>query len=121
RKLHLGAAPDTCDRGDLIRALVHALIDQHFDLARLRWKASGADAELALAGLIEGDATWTMIQLRRQEDPKVTDLLDKPLIPAIDLRRAFVSVQGTRYVRALHERGGWKRVDAAYRFPPDTT
>jgi uncharacterized iron-regulated protein len=121
KQLLLAAAPDRCDRGELIRALVHALLDQHFDLAKLRKKAEGADAELALAGLIEGDSTWTMIQLRRQEDPKAAEFLEKPWVGAADLRRAFASVQGTRYVQALHERGGWKRVNAAYRFPPDTT
>jgi uncharacterized iron-regulated protein len=121
KKLLLAAAPDRCDRGELIRALVHALLDQHFDLVKLRKKAEGADAELALAGLVEGDATWTMIQLRRQEDPKAAEFLEKPWVAAADLRRAFASVQGTRYVRALHERGGWTRVNAAYRFAPDTT
>jgi uncharacterized iron-regulated protein len=121
KKLLLASTPDRCDRGDLIRCLVQALLDQHFDLAQLRRKANDADAELALAGLIEGDAMWTFIEMRRREDPKSADLLDQPWVQAVDLRRAFVSVQGARYVRALHARGGWKRVDAAYRFPPATS
>jgi uncharacterized iron-regulated protein len=62
-----------------------------------------------------------MIEACRPEDAKVADLLDEPLEKAADLRRAFVAVQGARYVQGLHKKGGWKRVDAAYRFPPDST
>jgi uncharacterized iron-regulated protein len=121
RKLLLPAEPAACDRGELIHGLVHALLDQHFDLAKLRQKAAGADAELALAALIEGDATWTRITLRQKEDPKAAAILDAPLEKAAELRQAFLTLQGGRYVRVLHQRGGWKRVDSAYRFPPRST
>lgn len=109
------------DRDAVGRALVHALLDQHFDLAGLRKKVHGTDAQLALDALIEGDATWTIIALRQKEDPKTAPLPETPLEKAANLRQAFVQAQGTRYVRALVERGGWKRVDSAYRFPPRTT
>src|SRR5437870_966461 len=50
-------------RGVLIHEMVHALQDQHFGLARLHATSYGSDAEMALAALIEGDATYTMIKL----------------------------------------------------------
>jgi uncharacterized iron-regulated protein len=121
KKLLLADEPSACDRGALIRGLVQALLDQHFDLPKLRKNAAGADAQLALEALIEGDATWTMIETRRSDDPRAAALLDEPLEKAADLRQAFMAVQGARYAQALHKKGGWKRVDTAYRFPPDTT
>jgi uncharacterized iron-regulated protein len=121
KKLLLPDDPSACERGALLRGLVQALLDQHFDLAKLRKRADGADAKLALEALIEGDATWTMIEARRPEDAKVAALLDVPLEKSANLRQAFVSRQGARYVQALHKKGGWKRVDGAYRFPADTT
>jgi len=121
KQLLLPDEPAACDRAELLRALVHALLDQQFDLAKLRKKATGADAKLALEAVIAGDAAWTTIEVRRKDDPNVANLLDEPLEKASDLRRSFISAQGARYVQALHKKGGWKRVDSAYRFPPDTS
>lgn len=43
--------------------LVHSLQDQHFDLKRFnKWPDGDSDAELAAHALIEGDATFVMIQ-----------------------------------------------------------
>src|SRR5262249_49926123 len=113
KQLLLPAEPAACDRSELVAALVHALLDQHFDLAKVRKKVTSADAKLALEALIEGDATWTTIEIRRKDDPKVAHLLDTPLEKATDLRRSFVSAQGARYVQALLKKGDWKRVDSA--------
>src|SRR5439155_3817699 len=63
------------EQGVLIHEMVHALQDQHFDLgklkARLHVANHGSDAERALAALIEGDATYTMIEVLKKEQPKV--------------------------------------------------
>jgi uncharacterized iron-regulated protein len=109
------------ERGVLIHEMVHALQDQHFGLAKLHQESFGSDAELALAALIEGDATFTMIELLKKDQPRVAAMLDAPLDKAKNLQNAFLYAQGARYVKALKERGGWKAVDAAYRFPPKTT
>src|SRR4029078_12638071 len=49
-------------RGVLIHEMLHALQDQHFGLEKLHQSAFGSDAELALAALVEGDATFAMIE-----------------------------------------------------------
>ena len=109
------------ERGVLIHEMVHALQDQHFGLAQLHQSTFGSDAELARAALIEGDATYTMIELLKKEQPRVAAMLDAPLEKAKNLQNAFLYAQGARYVKALKERGGWPAVNAAYRFPPRTT
>jgi uncharacterized iron-regulated protein len=109
------------ERGVLIHEMVHALQDQHFSLAKLHQTEFGSDRELALAALIEGDATYTMIELLKKDQPKVAAMLDVPLEKAKDLRRAFLYAQGARYVKGLKERGGWEAVNARYRFPPQHT
>jgi uncharacterized iron-regulated protein len=109
------------ERGVLIHEMVHTLQDQHFGLAKLHQESFGSDAELALAALIEGDATFTMIELLKKDQPRVAAMLDSPLEKAKNLQNAFLYAQGARFVKALKERGGWKAVNAAYRFPPKTT
>jgi uncharacterized iron-regulated protein len=108
-------------RGVLIHEMVHALQDQHFGLAKLHQSDFDSDAELARAALIEGDATFTMIELLKKDQPKVAAMLDATLDRTKTLHKTFLYAQGARYVRALKERGGWEAVNARYRFPPQTT
>jgi uncharacterized iron-regulated protein len=109
------------ERGVLIHELVHALQDQHFGLARRDDAPQGSDAEMALSALIEGDATFTMIEVLKKDQPRVAAMLDQPLEKSRNLRNAFLYAQGARYVKALKERGGWEAVNRAYRFAPHTT
>jgi uncharacterized iron-regulated protein len=114
------------EKGVLIHEMVHALQDQHFDLGKLKARlhltsADDADAERALAALIEGDATFTMIEVLKAAQPNVAKMLDVPLEKAKNLDNAFLYAQGARYVKAMKERGGWENVNAAYRFPPRNT
>jgi uncharacterized iron-regulated protein len=108
-------------RGVLIHEMVHALQDQHFGLAKLHQQSFDSDAELALAALVEGDATFTMIDVLKKDQPRVAAMFDAPLDKAKNLRNAFLYAQGARYVKALKGRGGWKAVNTAYRFKPRTT
>jgi uncharacterized iron-regulated protein len=108
------------ERGVMIHEMVHALQDQQFGLEKLHQDA-GDDAELAKDALIEGDATFTMIEVLKKDQPKVAAMLDAPLDKAKNLRHAFLYAQGARYVKALKERGGWEAVNNAYRFPPQST
>jgi uncharacterized iron-regulated protein len=109
------------ERGVFIHELVHALQDQHFGLARRDDAPQGSDAEMALSALIEGDATYTMIEVIKKDQPRVAAMLDQPLEKSRNLRNAFLYAQGARYVKALKERGGWEAVNRAYRFTPHTT
>ncbi len=109
------------ERGVLIHEMVHAWQDQHFGLAKLHQGSFGSDAELALAALIEGDATFTMIETLKKDQPAVAKMLDAPLEKAKNPRNAFLYGQGARYVKALKDRGGWAAVNAAYKNPPKTT
>lgn len=109
------------ERGVLIHEMVHALQDQHFGLAKLHQPIFDSDAELARAALIEGDATFTMIELLKKDQPKAAMMLEAPLEKAKDVQTAFLYAQGARYVKALKERGGWGAVNAAYKFPPRST
>jgi uncharacterized iron-regulated protein len=109
------------ERGVLIHEMVHALQDQHFGLAKLHQTDFGSDGERALAALIEGDATFTMIELLKKDQPRVAAMLDVPLEKARNIEQAFLYAQGARYVKALKERGGWEAVNRAYRFPPRST
>jgi uncharacterized iron-regulated protein len=105
---------DNYRRGVLIHEMVHALQDQHFGLAKLHAASYGSEAELAMAALVEGDATYTMIKVLEKEQPRVARMLDAPLEKADNLENAFLYAQGARYVQALHRSGGWAAVNARY-------
>ena len=109
------------ERGVLIHEMVHALQDQQFGLEKLHDSAEEDDDALAKTALIEGDATYTMIEVLKKDQPKVVGMLDAPIAKAKDIRKAFLYVGGARYVKALKEHGGWDAVNRAYRFPPEST
>jgi len=112
---------DNYREGVLIHEMVHALQDQHFDLGKLKNDAVGRDGQLALEALIEGDATYTMIEVLKERQPRAGEILNAALEKAKDLERAFIYSQGARYVKSVKEKGGWKAVDSVYRFPPRST
>src|SRR5205823_6822822 len=101
--------------------MVHALQDQHFGLAKLHQEGFGSDAELAMAALIEGDATFTMIELLKKDQPKVAAMLDTSLEKAKNLRNAFLYGVGAKYVKNLKDKETWASVNARYTSPPRTT
>jgi uncharacterized iron-regulated protein len=109
------------ERGVLIHEMVHALQDQHFGLAKLHPTSFDGDADLARAALIEGDATFTMIEVLKKDQPRVVHMLDAPLAKARDLQKAFLYAQGARYVQALRKGGGWEAVNRKYQSPPGST
>src|SRR5262245_54397479 len=108
-------------KGTLIHEMVHALQDQHFSLARQDDARLDTDAALARAALIEGDATYTMIELLQKEQPHVTKMLATPLDRSKNLRNAFLYGIGAKYVQELKKRGGWKAANDRYRLPPTAT
>ncbi len=108
--------------GVLIHEMVHALQDQHFGLKKLHetGRASG-DRDKAMAALIEGDATYTMIELLKKDQPRVAAMLESPLDKSQNLQNAFLYAQGARYVKALKEKNGWPAVNRVYAFSPGST
>ncbi len=116
---------DSYEKGVLIHEMVHALQDQHFDLEKLHvtlhQQNPDDDRAMALATLIEGDATFTMIEVLKKEQPKVAGMLEVPLEKAKRLQNAFLYAQGARYVRAVKDKGGWPAVNSAYQLPPRST
>jgi hypothetical protein len=119
--------------------LVHALQDQHYDLAKLvKWEPDRGDALGAIQALAEGDATSAMLDVMLL--PRGMDALglgDSALkgslslvealpeiasVPAV-LKRSVVApyIDGVAFTHALRSAGGWAAVDAAWRDPPATT
>ena len=117
----------------IVHELTHALQDQHFDLRRLtEWPDGESDAQLAAHSLVEGDATLAMAQYVLQ-NPDIaatylSSLQNAPKMPVFEsvpraLREGLVFpfVQGLQFATALHGRGGWKAVSAAYTPLPQST
>ena len=117
----------------LYHELVHALQDQHYDLAgELDWKPEESDRQTALQALAEGDATLAMLDVARAaagmgpgEFPAEFLQIDALLMqasPKLDavpgfLVRAMVSpyADGLRFVSEIRKRGGWAAVNDVWR------
>jgi hypothetical protein len=117
----------------IVHELTHALQDQHFDLRRLtRWPDGDSDAKAAAHSLVEGDATLAMTQyLQKNPDVAAAYLRSVQMAPKMPLVEGaprairesllFPFVQGWQFAAALHARGGWKAVTAAYAPLPQST
>jgi len=119
----------------LVHALAHALQDRAFSLEDLSPCQPTTDATLALRALIEGDAVLTtaryaglppdedtLTRLARMaadaEEPTYAPLAGLPLF---DRLRTFPYLEGSRWVAALYDDGGWEAVDRAYARVPCST
>ena len=134
--------PQLLQRGVVAHEVTHALQDQHFDLER--WLSAlppTEDGALARAAVAEGDAMAAMIAYllapmgARVEDlPPISGLLDgqgtaiADAYPTFEAAPAalqrlllFPYVEGSDFVRAALEGGGWTAVDRLYRDPPAST
>lgn len=130
--------PPELQSGVASHELAHALQDQHFSL-RVRKKLgfASSDAEAAWSALIEGDASAVTAELALAASGRqftaVADSEAVAMLPAArglqspNFRAApavvratlgFPYVYGLRFVAALHRRGGWPAVDAAFVHPP---
>jgi uncharacterized iron-regulated protein len=108
-------------KGVLIHELVHALQDQHFNLTKLHQDSFGSDRELAIAALIEGDATLVSIEMLQKEQPHMAKMLETRLEKAKNLQNAFLYGVGARWVKAMKDKGGWDAVNRRYQFMPLST
>ena len=115
--------------------LTHALQDQHFNLRRFeKWPRHDSDAELAAHSLVEGDASFLMMQyiIRNPErqlafmksmgatGASATEQIEKA--PRV-LRETllFPYFQGMGWVSGVYKQGGWDAVSAAYKNLPKST
>src|SRR5262249_16331645 len=115
----------------------HSLQDQHYDLTALFARAEGnSDYQMALKGLVEGDATLTM-GLYARKNLTAMDIANYRIeqFQSIDLSGAlmggggplvesgayFPYQEGGEFVALLYQEGGGSTVDAAYKTPPRST
>ncbi|MBN2496680.1 MAG: hypothetical protein JXR96_18970 [Deltaproteobacteria bacterium] len=112
--------------------LTHALQDQHFGLDPPESARDNADARLAHAALVEGDAFLTgyrmgagalvaepaaFLDFARHHAPDMGEE-----VPAyLQERFKFPYLEGGAFVLALERASGWAAVDAAHRSPPRST
>jgi len=116
--------------------LVHALQDQHYDLARLTdWQPDLGDTQAAIHALAEGDATSLMLDAVLK--PRGGSALELPegLFRAESVLGAAASsappvlvrsllapyLDGLAFTHFLRKRNGFQSVDAAWRNPPVST
>ncbi|HEU4532888.1 MAG TPA: hypothetical protein VFS00_02175, partial [Polyangiaceae bacterium] len=123
----------------LAHELVHALQDQHFDLApRLTYRDDGGDPAAATQALAEGDAMSAMFDVLLEGRATALDMPEHVLsmqmrtsqmlmpraqsVPSL-LRASLIApyLDGLLFANALRRRGGWAAVDRAWRRPPATT
>ena len=123
---------DVAMQGTLVHELVHALQDQTFDLAELQEKAVDSAADLAITGLIEGDATtvehaWVDAldeDEREDYDDRLEAVTDDVESGTEDVSPAITAVFGAPYelgpgfVDVLRAEGGRARLDEAFASPP---
>lgn len=124
------------DELTLAHEYVHALQDQHFDLANTLEKVKeDSERSMALRSLTEGDATLAMTLFARERmtpEQLSRAAADQPSGGASDekLRSAPLVLQisllfpyqnGAIFTASLFQQGGWPAVDRAYANPPTTT
>ena len=106
-------------RGTLLHELAHALQDQRFDLAALHERVKGdPDAGRALDALVEGEAMLAVIELMHYDFAAHAKLPERGPVEASLFEKLFEYGDGSRFVAAVRERGGWAAVDALFRDPP---
>jgi hypothetical protein len=116
--------------------LVHALQDQHYDLAKLTdWQPDLGDTQAAIHALAEGDATSAMLDAMLK--PRGATALDVPeglmraesvlgsaalTAPPVLVRSLLAPyIDGLAFTNFLRKIGGFARVDEAWRTPPVST
>ena len=122
------------ERVTIVHELVHALTDQHFGTTAQRDSLSGGsyDKELALASLVEGDATYVEgLYIDRLGPEALAELVaaygtidgdsfsEAP--PFIQETLLAPYIDGLEFVISLISSGGLDALDAAYLAPPSTT
>lgn len=124
----------TVDELALAGLLFRALQDQRFDVTdrfgygRFGYRNRTIDAHSAVAGIVEGDASY-VTALYERRCRTAWDCL-RPAVDRGDFRDVNFGMRilddqpgfdGRVLVEGLHDDGGWDAVDAAYRNPPESS
>lgn len=133
----LGDSLPVAERVIYVHEFVHALQDQHFDLAAIQEQVGNAepDRALAMTALIEGDATLVMqeymLQLSQQNPEALNDLMEMESTGAAEVPESVPSIlenellmpylAGMGLVTRIRSEGGWESVNAAFDRPPVST
>lgn len=123
---------DTLNEVTLAHEITHALQDQSFSLTRLLPEdgSGNDDRDLAVISLIEGDATVTdeeYAAVNLELGDAVSLLMESLGATAglgtsyLDDSISFPYIEGSLFVSALMDAGGWEAVDAAYTDPPQSS
>jgi hypothetical protein len=130
-RVEQGFAGPRLDERVIAHELEHALQDQHYPRVLGRLGKGTAERELAVAALVEGDASIVERRYARRHLDIETLELDTSLLspanlalglpPALVAAVRFPYTSGADFVAALRRRGGWELVDRAFRDPPTTS
>jgi hypothetical protein len=124
--------PEVMQQIAQVHELVHALQDQHFDLSALPLEEThNSDRSSAAMALVEGDATLATFNYATEHARmSLADSLrvalfaaePAPATPYLFQREmSFVYFDGLQFARALHDKGGWDALNAAFADPPTST
>ncbi|WP_410766357.1 Hvo_1808 family surface protein [Haloferax sp. DFSO60] len=123
----------TIDNATLAHELVHALQDQHFDLTSERFSGQTQDGDLAIDGIVEGDASYVEKQYTERCTAGEWECVKPPAAsggsgsgssggagPNLGVLLTIYQPysDGPVYVHSLYEQGGWEAVNDAMRNPP---
>jgi hypothetical protein len=115
--------------------LTHALQDQHFNLRRFEdWPKHDSDAELAAHALVEGDASYLMMQYVARDPARqlafLKSMMSGGAASSEQIEKAprvlreqmlFPYLQGMMWVAQVYKQGGWEAVSAVYKNLPKST
>jgi hypothetical protein len=115
----------------LIHELVHALQDQRFDLTSQQYRGDTQDTDLAIDGLVEGDANFVETEYRQRcasgewecvSTPSQQGGSDGPQPNLGILLTVFQPYSdGPVYVSSIKNDGGWDAVNDEFDSPPTST
>jgi hypothetical protein len=115
--------------------LTHALQDQHFNLRRFEdWPKHDSDAEMAAHALVEGDASYLMMQYITRDPMRqlafLKSMMSGGATASEQIEKAprvlreqmlFPYLQGMMWVAQVYKQGGWEAVSAAYKNLPKSS
>jgi len=115
--------------------LTHALQDQHFNLRRFEdWPKHDSDAELAAHALVEGDASYLMMQYVARDPARqlafLKSMMSGGATSSEQIEKAprvlreqmlFPYLQGMIWAAQVYKQGGWEAVSAAYKNLPKSS
>ena len=134
----VGASLSFTEQVIYVHEFTHALQDQYFDLNSLMTPEiqSLPDQSLAVAALVEGDATATMTLYTQEvttrnplaalsmliEGAQAGNLsLPAGIPPILVSELLFPNTHGMNFILPLYKRGGWDAINGAYGQPPTTS